>query len=52
MAGHYYSENPESAHARREIRSGDSLEFTTDSGVFSRAHVDPGSLLLIDAARP
>ena len=51
MAAHYYSENPEAAHAPRTIRmaADETLRFEKDAGVFSRAHVDPGSLLLLDA---
>ena len=51
MAAHYYSENPEAAHAPRTIQmpAQQTLRFETDAGVFSRAHVDPGSLLLLDA---
>ena len=52
MADHYFTAAPESAHAMRSFSvsyAGRKLVFHTDAGVFSKQHVDPGSLLLCDA---
>ena len=52
---HYYTENPDAAHEIRTIAlnmDGKAFAFDTDAGVFSKQHVDPGSLLLIESARP
>ena len=52
---HYYTENPDAAHEIRTITlnmDGKHFAFDTDAGVFSKEHVDPGSLLLIESARP
>jgi len=52
---HYYTENPDAAHEIRTIAlemDGTKFNFDTDAGVFSKQHVDPGSLLLIKCARP
>ncbi len=49
MAEHYFTSNPESAHEDRRFTvefTGRTLVFRTDAGVFSKQHVDPGSLLL------
>ncbi len=46
---HYYTASPASAHELRTFGfefSGRALTFTTDAGVFSKGHVDPGTLLL------
>lgn len=48
---HYYSQDPSSPSARREIRAtlrGESWRFITDRGVFSHDKVDFGSKLLIE----
>jgi 16S rRNA (guanine1207-N2)-methyltransferase len=47
---HYYSENQDVPHSRKEVsfRFLDTLiKLTTDSGVFSKDHLDPGSELLL-----
>jgi len=47
---HYYSENQDVPHSRKEVsfRFLDTLiTLTTDSGVFSKDHLDPGSELLL-----
>ena len=52
MADHYFTENPLTAHDKKEISSilkGKTFTFETDAGVFSRDHVDPGSQLLIES---
>ncbi len=52
MSDHYFSGDPVSAHAERdiELRCGERvLACTTDAGVFSREHLDPGSALLLEA---
>lgn len=53
MADHYYTNNPDS-ESRPETwettLKGDSFQFTTDSGVFSKGGVDYGSRVLIDVA--
>lgn len=46
---HYYTQDPVSAHDVRTFPfafEGRTLSFTTDAGVFSKGHVDPGTLLL------
>lgn len=46
---HYYTASPASAHELRTFTytwAGRTLSFTTDAGVFSKGHVDPGTLLL------
>ncbi len=52
MSNHYYSKSPDTKHDRKqhtaELR-GMSFKFMTDSGVFSKAGVDYGSQVLIDA---
>lgn len=51
MANHYYTENPDTAHAFEEWSFkllGNTFHFVTDSGVFSRNTVDYGSRVLID----
>jgi len=52
MPDHYYTAQPESQHKERAFSAailGHELRFETDSGVFSRTEVDPGSRLLIEA---
>ena len=52
MAEHYYTKNPTSEHHERDIAAqvfGMEFVFTTDSGVFSRDGVDPGTRVLIEA---
>lgn len=52
MSNHYYSQNPEVAHQRQvheAVLRGEKLRFVTDTGVFSKAGVDYGSRVLIDA---
>lgn len=49
---HYYTASPASAHELRTFTytwAGRTLSFTTDAGVFSKGHVDPGTLLLASA---
>lgn len=52
MSNHYYSQSPDAKHNRQqhvfELR-GHTLRFMTDAGVFSKAGVDYGSRVLIDA---
>ncbi len=55
VASHYYDKNPDVKPGRRKIvyaHGGREFEFTTDSGVFSRARVDYGSSLLIKTVPP
>lgn len=52
MSNHYYSKAPEAKHNRQIVETllrGRQLKFTTDAGVFSKAGVDYGSKVLIDA---
>lgn len=52
MAEHYYTKNPTSEHHERDVTAeifGMQFTFTTDSGVFSRDGVDPGTRILIEA---
>lgn len=52
MPDHYYTAAPESAHEERHFTAqfaGRTLRFETDAGVFSKQHVDPGSLLLCES---
>ncbi|MCM3497181.1 MULTISPECIES: class I SAM-dependent methyltransferase [Paenibacillus] len=49
---HYYSNQPETAHDRKELKAelrGHSLSFISDAGVFSKSGIDYGSRVLIDA---
>ncbi len=49
MPEHYFTSKPESAHEDRRFTAefaGKTLFFQTDAGVFSKQHIDPGSLLL------
>ena len=49
MPDHYYTSAPTSAHEEHRFTlefAGKTLRFETDAGVFSKQHVDPGSLLL------
>lgn len=51
MTEHYFSKDPAAKHDERLIRCearGLFLSFETDAGVFSKAHMDPGSELLIE----
>lgn len=51
---HYFSANPEAAHRSQRFREqvgGESFEFMTDSGTFSRSGLDRGSRCLIETAR-
>lgn len=53
MPDHYYTQRPESAHKPRTVEVaalGRTLTFDTDTGVFSRDGLDPGSRLLIESA--
>ena len=52
MTEHYYTQNPTSEHHERDVKAeifGMDFTFTTDSGVFSRDGVDPGTRTLIEA---
>lgn len=49
MPDHYYTADPHSAHDARTFTydfCGKTLAFETDAGVFSREHIDPGTLIL------
>lgn len=51
MADHYFTENPQTPHEKKDIScilKGKNFTFETDAGVFSKDHVDPGSMLLIE----
>lgn len=55
MHDHYYSERPQAAHRRHELRlqlRGVDLILSSDSGVFSRRAVDTGTLLLLSHIPP
>ena len=55
MPEHYYTSAPTSAHEERRFAfefAGRTLRFETDAGVFSKQHVDPGSLLLCQCLPP
>ncbi len=48
---HYYSENQDVPHSRKEVTFrllGVSITLITDSGIFSKDHLDPGSELLLE----
>lgn len=50
MAEHYYSSNPDSAHKPNQFTftiHGREFVFATDAGVFSKEHIDPGSVILL-----
>jgi len=50
---HYFSKSPSSPEAPHRFTVtllGHELTFVTDAGVFSRARIDPGTLLLIESA--
>ena len=52
MTEHYYTSAPTSEHEERHFNhvfAGRVLRFTTDAGVFSKQHIDPGSELLSKA---
>ncbi len=51
MSDHYFSEEPQTPHAIKYLNytyKGWEIKFKTDSGVFSKGRVDPGSKLLLD----
>ncbi|WP_150275526.1 class I SAM-dependent methyltransferase [Paenibacillus tepidiphilus] len=51
MSQHYYSQQPEARHDRRDLTTvlrGRSLRFTSDAGVFSKGDIDYGSRVLIE----
>ena len=55
MPDHYYTAQPGSAHEERRFQAellGETLTFRTDAGVFSKAGVDAGTKLLIEALPP
>ncbi|MGN7360934.1 class I SAM-dependent methyltransferase [Paenibacillus sp. SAF-054] len=52
MSQHYYSNQPEASHDRRQLEEtlrGQTLKFVSDAGVFSKKGVDFGSKVLIEA---
>ena len=52
MNDHYFTVNPNSAHAVRRVKFavlGNELTFDTDAGVFSRDGLDEGSRILMEA---
>lgn len=52
MSEHYFSESPTSSSKYRqftEVIRGVEYSFITDSGVFSKAHVDKGTKLLLES---
>ena len=52
MTNHYYSNQPDTAHEYRTFDfelKGKTFRFTTDSHVFSKATIDYGSRVLIEA---
>ncbi|MFM9281657.1 class I SAM-dependent methyltransferase [Paenibacillus jiagnxiensis] len=52
MSDHYYSSSPDAAHDRRILQAelrGQSLNFVSDAGVFSKQGIDYGSRVLIEA---
>lgn len=52
MPEHYFSEAPQSGHERHSFQisyRGHALVFETDAGVFSKAHLDRGTALLLEA---
>ena len=54
MGEHYFTENPEVEHDRRDIEGnllGKNYTFTTDAGVFSKTRIDRGSELLVEAMK-
>ncbi|HML46632.1 MAG TPA: methyltransferase [Clostridia bacterium] len=55
MPDHYFTQSPASAEDRidfEHVDQGHTLRFVTDAGVFSREHMDKGTLLLLDALPP
>lgn len=55
MPEHYFTEEPTAASRPAEIAAeilGQSLRFTTDSGVFSRSGLDAGTRLLVETVGP
>ncbi|MWV47463.1 methyltransferase [Paenibacillus sp. HJL G12] len=52
MSQHYYSNQPEASHDRRQLEEhlrGQTFRFISDAGVFSKKGVDYGSKVLIEA---
>lgn len=52
MSQHYYSQQPETRHDRREIQTvlrGKKFRLISDAGVFSKGDIDYGSRALIEA---
>lgn len=52
MSQHYYSNQPEAGHDRRELEErlrGQTFRFISDAGVFSKKGIDYGSKVLIEA---
>ncbi|SEU30672.1 class I SAM-dependent methyltransferase [Paenibacillus sp. NFR01] len=52
MSQHYYSQQPETRHDRREIQTvlrGKKFHLISDAGVFSKGDIDYGSRALIEA---
>lgn len=52
MPDQYFTENPSAAHETRFLDytfAGKALRFETDAGVFSKAHLDKGTALLLSA---
>ena len=50
--GHYFDENPQTAHNRKEISfrfSSVNYTFVTDTNMFSKDKVDTGTQILLDA---
>ncbi len=48
---HYYAQDPQARHDRRELEvtvAGERLTFTTDAGVFGKRRLDPGTRLLLE----
>ena len=55
MPDHYFTQLPTSAEDRidfEHVDQGHTLRFVTDAGVFSREHMDKGTLLLLEALPP
>ncbi len=55
MPDHYFTPQPSSAEDRvrfEHVDQGHTFRFVTDAGVFSREHMDKGTLLLLEALPP
>lgn len=55
MADHYFTSNPNAEHNEQNFKmtlKGNTLTFSTDSGVFSKDRVDYGSQVMIEAVDP